>query len=659
MEDALLEIIDALRAGERTLDDAWLDKLVRRHNRAAHDARRTVAKRRLLPYYLNVRANDPERWHSWGIDSATEERLLRLLKLKPRRTASGVATVTVLTKPWPCSSDCLYCPNDVRMPKSYLANEPACQRAERNCFDPYLQVKARLHVLRDMGHVVDKVELIVLGGSWNDYPASYQRWFVRELFRALNDEGGYEGGPELAAPGGPELTATGSLPVPEDNDALEPSLFDVSDGALEAPQDDPAHDDPAQHSVAERTAFYASCGLSHNAMELERAAASAQARVTAGEQSYNQAIAELLGSTAWERASSIQRASWEEVEAEQRRNERAQSRVVGLVIETRPDLITAESARTMRRLGCTKIQMGIQSLDENVLALNKRQVNIAQIARAFAVLRRFGFKIHIHFMVNLLGSSPEADKDDYLRLVSDPRFCPDEVKLYPCALVESSRLTRAFEDGSWRPYSRDELLDVLVFDVLATPSYVRISRMIRDIPSTDIVAGSKRTNLRQMVEGRLEGRRDEVREIRMREVATRDVGLDALRLDCVSYATVATEERFLQWVGPEGEIAGFCRLSLPDETATHKMLGGFELPLPPATAMIREVHVYGRVAGLGVSERGAAQHAGLGRALVEEACRIAREHGFAQVAVISAVGTRPYYRKLGFEDAGLYQLRRL
>ena len=226
MEDALLEIIAAIKAGRKDLDAAWLESLARRHNRAAASKDRAVAKRRLLPYYLDVREHDPERWCSWDVDPNTETMLVRVLKMKPRRTASGVATITVITKPWPCSSDCLYCPNDVRMPKSYLANEPACQRAEHNFFDPYLQVKSRLYVLEQMGHVTDKVELIVLGGTWNDYPEDYQRWFVRELFRAVNDDTPYLGGPELP-------------------------VSSQVDGANSA----------RQHHVAERSAFYADCGI--------------------------------------------------------------------------------------------------------------------------------------------------------------------------------------------------------------------------------------------------------------------------------------------------------------------------------------------------------------------------------------------------------------
>lgn len=625
MEDAIKEIINALKGDARSLDDAWLERLVRRHNRASHDAQRTVAKRRLLPYYLDVRKNDRERWRSWDVDEATEARLLRLLKMKPRRTASGVATITVITKPWPCSSDCLYCPNDVRMPKSYLANEPACQRAEHNFFDPYLQVKSRLHVLEQMGHVTDKIELIVLGGTWNDYPESYQRWFVRELFRAVNDDNPYLGGPEL----------------------------DVD------PRDGGSAPDPALHTVRERTELYRACGIASDPEALAAAAAPLQEQVDAGSLAYNQAIRDVTGSAAWRRAEAIQHASWEELEREHAVNEGARRRVVGLVIETRPDLIDAAAARTMRRLGCTKVQMGIQSLDERVLAANRRNVNVSQIAHAFAVLRTFGFKIHVHFMVNLLGSTAEADKADYLKLVSDERFCPDEVKLYPCALVRSSHLMEAYASGAWRPYDEDELVDVLVADTLATPAYTRISRMIRDISATDIVAGNKKTNLRQMVEAKLADRRHEVREIRLREVATDDVATGDLRLDCVRYRTSTSQEHFLQWVTDEGRIAGFCRLSLPCAESARAHVAPSEAPVSPTCAMIREVHVYGRVAGLGASEQGAAQHAGLGKALVEEACAQAREAGYESIAVISAIGTRGYYRGLGFCDAGLYQVRTL
>ncbi len=591
MEEALKELLDALRDDSTRVDDVWLSKLFRRHNRATHDANRRVAKRRLLPFYLSIKANDPERWRSWNVDPELEAKLLRTLRMKPRRTASGVATVTVITKPWPCSSDCLYCPNDIRMPKSYLHDEPACQRAERNYFDPYLQVRSRITALQDMGHVTDKIELIVLGGTWSDYSEAYQIWFVHELFRALNE---FEG--PARAGDGPEA----------------------------------------------RELRYRRSGLTYRTDELVKRTESLQQEVTAGARTYNDAIRTVLRSQGWRDAELWQTATLDELETQHTLNENAEHRVVGLTIETRPDLIDEQSARMMRRLGCTKIQMGIQSLDEEILRANHRNVSVSQIARAFSTLRLFGYKIQAHMMCNLLGSMPAADRKDYLRLVGDERFLPDEVKLYPCCLVESSRLGREYAAGRWQPYSEKELVSLLADDVLATPSYTRISRMIRDISSTDIVAGNKKTNLRQMVEQSLASRRDEVREIRMREVATSDVTSNDLRLDCVPYATAVSDERFLQWVTDEDRIAGFLRLSLPHEGTV---------------AMIREVHVYGRVAGIGSSEQGGAQHVGLGRQLIERACDLAREAGFEAIRVISSVGTRRYYASLGFVSDDLYQRR--
>jgi elongator complex protein 3 len=400
----------------------------------------------------------------------------------------------------------------------------------------------------------------------------------------------------------------------------------------------------ADDSPEERDRRYRACGFTHDVGELERRTSDVQQAVNAGELSYNEAIGRLGRRDEWTLAASWQTATIQELEREHLYNEDAAHRVVGLTIETRPDLITRESAREMRELGCTKIQMGIQSLDRHILEINHRHVSIEQIEEAFSALRLAGFKIQVHFMANLLGSTPDADAADYLRLVTDERFLPDEVKLYPCCLVESSRLGAFYESGTWQPYGEGELVDLLVADTPATPAYTRISRMIRDISSTDIVAGNKKTNLRQMVEARITGAGAKVREIRMREVATSDVAPSDLRLDCVSYHTTVSDERFLQWVTPDGRIAGFLRLSLP--------LTGTE-------AMIREVHVYGRVAGLGASERGGAQHVGLGRSLVEEACRRAHEAEFVAINVISAIGTRNYYRRLGFQDNGLYQQMKL
>lgn len=637
MEQILLQIAALLREG-RPVDDAVVTKLV---HAASRGTAQPPAKRQLLPFYLRTKQEDPERWASWQITPDLERELLRAIRIKPRRTASGVATITVITKPWPCSGDCVFCPSDLRMPKSYLHDEPACARAEQNRFDPYLQVSSRLTALSQMGHATDKIEFIVLGGTWTDYPESYQVWFMSELFRALNDDAVAD---EAANPMLRRSCGRGGA---------EAAMRAVPDGCL-------------PRGVAARRARYRECFRSKDAEELAQRRAGLQAAIDDGRGgcrgSYNAAVKELYGAeSAWGRAMSWQSGSWEELERQQRVNERARHRVVGLVIETRPDAVTARSLRTIRRLGCTKVQMGVQSIDQRVLDMNERRIDVARMEEAFALCRLFGFKIHAHFMVNLLGSTPVADKADYLRFVGPGPFQPDEVKLYPCALIEGTRLVGRHKSGEWEPYTEGELLDVLASDIVATPAFCRVSRMIRDFSSNDIVAGNKKPNLRQMVEHRL----SETGQVRVREIRYREIGSDApdpaeLELDVVSYTTPTSQERFLQWVTPEGKIAGFLRLSLLDQRFVVECAKryGDDAPVGLREAMIREVHVYGVAARVG-QEGVAAQHRGLGRALVARACELSREAGFERINVISAVGTREYYRSLGFADHGLYQQKAL
>lgn len=606
MEALLLDILALLKQGE-SIDAPRLAALVRARNENVADVSKHLAKKRLFPFYLRVKTEDPARWSSWKIDADLEKRLLAVIQMKPRRTASGVATITVITKPWPCGSDCLYCPNDVRMPKSYLSDEPACQRAERNFFDPYLQVLSRLHALREMGHPTDKIELIVLGGTWCDYPEGYRIWFIRELFRALNDP-------------------------------LEQSADEAK-------------------RIRER---YRSCGVESDAGTLAQNAKTEQERVTEGEATYNQAVLRLYGQhVGWRRISTVQTAAFAELESQHRLNECAKRRVVGLVIETRPENVTAGRLTHIRRLGCTKIQMGIQSLDKAILHDNNRAGDPESVARAFALARAFGFKIHAHMMANLYGASPESDLADYRRLTGEAAYRPDEVKLYPCALVDGTGLVRHFADGTWRPYEEDELIELLTRCVLTTPPFIRISRMIRDISARDIMAGNRKTNLRQLVEAAVARSEKPVGEIRYRELSTRNAAPETLELSVLPYRTANADEHFLQWtMESDGsrKIAGFLRLSLPH--AAFVCAHRDELPAPLGDAMIREVHVYGKMAQLHDTSTGA-QHLGLGRRLVEEACTIARNAGYHRINVISAVGTRAYYRNLGFTDCGLYQSRKL
>ena len=358
METVIQDIVSALREGKQP-DTVWLAKRIRAYNRSVRSMDRHIGKLELLAFYRSAREQRGDLWQGWGVSPEEDARILRLLRLKPRRTASGVATITVVTMPHPCSSACIYCPNDVRMPKSYLSDEPACQRAERNYFDPYLQVRARLDLLESNGHVTDKIELIVLGGTWGDYPEAYQVWFMAELFRALDDD-----------------------------------------------------DQAAERRCAELTAFYKSCGLLSDPAELAEQTRPVQEAVTAGSCSYNRAIEQLYASDAWQRARKIQTATMEELEELQRINETSRRRVVGLCVETRPDLVDDERAASLRRLGCTKVQIGVQSLDQRILDACSRRISVERIAQAFSCLRLHGFKILIHMMANLPGATPEGDKSD-------------------------------------------------------------------------------------------------------------------------------------------------------------------------------------------------------------------------------------------------------
>jgi elongator complex protein 3 len=454
--------------------------------------------------------------------------------MKPVRTQSGVATVTVLTKPFPCPGECIFCPTDVRMPKSYLADEPGAIRAEAHGFDPFATTASRLRALENIGHPTDKVELLILGGTWSYYPADYQAWFVQRCLDALN-------GVDSA-------------------------------------------------SLAEA----------------------------------------------------------------QQLNERAARRNVGLVIETRPDYIDADEVRRLRALGVTKVQLGAQSLDDHILDLNRRGHSVAQTRQAVRLLRAAGFKLHLHWMPNLLGATPDSDRADFARLWADPGLRPDELKIYPCSLVREAELVEWWERGEYTPYTDETLIALLADCKAATPPYVRLNRIIRDIPAGHVVAGSTASNLREVAQRRLAEEGRACGCIRCREVRRERV-TGPLALNTLAYAAEGGEERFLSLDTEAGRLAGFLRLSLPGP-GEAAFIGLDELA---GAAVVREVHVYGPVVRLGEAAAGEAQHLGLGRRLLAEAERQAQAAGFARLAVIAALGTREYYRKQGFELGELYMLKSL
>ena len=513
-------LLQAKQVLEEVRRGASLEKALRRHPNPEGGY---LAKHVLVAAYRRMVAAG-----EWKPDPG----LLERIRMKPIRTLSGVTTVTVLTKPYPCPGRCIFCPTDVRMPKSYLPDEPGARRGLEHDFDPFGQVRSRLQALEAVGHPTDKVELLILGGSWCAYRRDYHEWYIKRCFDAMNG---------------------------------------------------------------------------------------------------------------------VESASLDEA---QMLNETAASRNVGLVIETRPTDIVPEELRWLRRLGVTKLQMGAQSLDDRILELNQRGHSVADTHRAGGLLRAAGGKIGMHWVPTLLGASLDSARMDFARLWED--LCPDEIKIYPTQLLANSDLYAYWQRGEYTPYSTDELIG-LIADLKPTiPRYCRVNRVVRDIPSVNVVEGNRRTSLRLDVQLELQRRGTRCQCIRCREVRKQAIRAEDLQLEDLVYQAGGAEEHFLSFVTPDDSLAGFLRLSLPGEASPATGLDDLN-----GAAMIREVHVFGQSLAVGEEQSGAAQHTGLGTELLQRAEAIARQHGFERLAVISAVGTRLYYQERGFERGELYMVKRL
>jgi len=564
-QEALMAIFDDVRRAARWDSDA-LQRILARHLRDGKASGGPgigetggLSKIELIKGYQQLTA--------LGI-LPFERAVVRRLQMKPIRTSSGVAPVTVLTAPAGCPGQCIFCPDAEGMPKSYLPNEPGARRAAQCGFDPYLQVRTRLATFEAMGHTADKVELLILGGTWSAYSRHYRERFVQRCLDALNEVNSDIGG--------------------------------VAQNPLGSVEIGPGVDEKTGPSTS---------------------LAEAQAC-----------------------------------------NETAPHRNVGLVIETRPDWVTPAEIRHLRQLGVTKVQLGVQSLDDRILTLNQRGHDVETVRRAVGLLRAAGFKLHLHWMPNLLGATPESDRADFARLWSDAALQPDELKIYPCSIIEGTELHRLWQAGEYRPYTDHELVDLVADCKAIIPAYCRVNRVFRDIPADDIVAGVKSSNLRQLVHERMAQRGQVCRCIRCREVRAMIVTDGDLHQIVHSYETAGSLEQFISYETADGRLAGFLRLSLPlRETFEVSEAAKIWEAIPEITgaAMIREVHIYGPSLGIGAESEGEAQHLGLGRRLIAEAKERARVAGFDRLAVISAIGTRRYYEGLGFQRGELYMIVRL
>lgn len=467
-----------------------------------------------------------------GEQEPNEQVGLVLKKIKVRSN-SGIAVVSLLTKPFDCPGRCIYCPTEKKMPKSYLSKEPAAARALANNFDPYKQVTNRLKALQANGHPIDKIEIITIGGTWSFYHKVYQEEFISEIFRACNNY---------------------LLPKSKQIKKRLKTLEDL-----------------------------------------------------------------------------------------QNFNETAKVRVIGLSVETRPDYINEEELNRMRYLGVTKVEIGVQHLDNKVLAFNQRDAVVEDVDKITELMRDAGFKIVYHMMPNLPGSTPEKDKKMFSDLFNGKSFQPDMLKIYPCVVLKKSLLYKMWADGEFKAYSNKTLLDILISVKKIIPSYVRIIRVIRDIPATYIMAGSKMSNMRQVIEIDQKKNNWKCNCIRCREVRNNIIDPKDYKLIRIDYKTKNGLEIFLSFENKkEHKCASFVRLRLPN----GKTSKGFKdnLVVLKDSALIRELHTYGQM--MKIDEKGTqSQHVGFGVQLMNEAEKIAKKAGYKKVAVIAGVGVREYYRK--------------
>lgn len=475
---------------------------------------------------------------------------MKLLRKRGVRSKSGIASVTVITKHYACPGTCIFCPNEPKMPKSYLSNEPAVMRAILNDFDAFRQTRNRLESLEISGHHTDKIDVIVSGGTFSYYPREYQKEFTLGIFRALNSE---------------KFISEEEYSIPNTK----------------------------------------------------------------------------KGGT---------------LEEEQKINETAKHRCIGLSFETRPDYVTEEEIINLRNLGCTKVEIGVQSLNDEVLKLNKRGHNVAETQRAFQLLRDAGFKINAHMMPNLYGSNMENDLNDFRELFENPAYKPDWLKIYPCMVVPWSELAKIFERGEYKPYTDSELTDLIIRLKQIVPEYCRITRLYRDIPAPTVLGGCKISNLRQLVHEKMGKMGIKCRCIRCREI--KDEKIDGTRVDLrvQEFEASGGHEFFISFNDSERDkLCSLLRLRF----TSYAMKGDphFIRELEGAS-IIREVHTYGeQVRVASTAEGGASQHVGLGRRMIAEAERISKEAGFKKIAVISGIGVREYYRKLGYELEGSYMVK--
>lgn len=328
-------------------------------------------------------------------------------------------------------------------------------------------------------------------------------------------------------------------------------------------------------------------------------------------------------------------------------NESSRVRCVATTFETRPDWCREEHINQMLKMGVTKVELGVQHLDDRILDYNRRGHTVADSVAANTLLRDAGLKVGFHVMPNLPGAGMEDDRLMFEHLFADPGFRPDFLKIYPTLVTPGSEIEVLWERGEYQPYTEDDLIDLIAYAKSLLPEYVRLQRIQRDIPARLIVAGSRHSNFRQLAQARLHERGLRCRCIRCREVGRRPAP-EEVAVSTTTYQSCGGEERFIQ-AGSEDALIGFARLRFPHQVFREELAGA---------ALLRELHVYGSAVPLGTpAAEDEWQHRSFGAQLLSAAEEEARNSGFTRLAVMSGVGVRPYYRKQGYERAGPYMIK--
>ena len=494
-----------------------------------------------------------------------------ILKKKPTRTMSGVAIVAVMCHPHKCPHGrCFYCPESDIAPPSYTGEEPAALRGRMYEYHPYVQCFNRLKQLKKIGHPIDKVELIIMGGTFPSRDLSYQEWFVSQCLKAMCDFG----------------LIMENKPTNYDYNLDYDEIRSFENGVLKTY--------PPNDYVL--------------------------------------------------------------IEDVQSVNEDSKVRCVGMTFETRPDYCKKDHINRMLDFGVTRVELGVQTLSDDLYIKIKRGHTISDVVEANQLLRDSAIKVAMHMMPGLF-SDQKQDLKMFKQLFSDDDFKPDMLKIYPCLVTKGSELYGLWVKGEYEPYNDEEAVELITNVKAILPKWVRTMRIQRDIPSTLIEAGVKKSNLGELVYNNLEKHDISCQCIRCREIGhkktSREYTLDDFELFRESYTACEGQEHFLSIEDVNEEsIAGFLRLKKP--TKNH-----FRPEITDSTALVRELHVYGNMIKIGGKNPKIGQHTGFGEKLLKEAENIALDNGMDNVAIISGIGSRNYYRKFGYEKVGPYMMKNL